>query len=223
VLNGVYAKDANQCYYLGRIIKEADAASFQALDDGNCVREYRNGFGDLVSAYNSCEGFAGDDKNVFHHIRTIGKPCVLKKADRHSFQVLGCSFGHDQQNVFFEKTRLKGADASSFEVVPPLWGKDRKRVFYGSTPVPGADPHSFTVLSSQDYLAKDATHYFNRHQEIRRDQAFRHASNVAGYPLSWVKELAVAADYLRRGATPHDRSALNSACSTGNVEMVNSF
>jgi hypothetical protein len=102
VLNPLYAKDADHCYYLGGIIKEADPGSFQALDNGECVREFHNGFGDHVYTNRSAAGFAADEKYVFHHVLTVGKPCVLKKADRATFQVLRCGFGRDQQNVYFE-------------------------------------------------------------------------------------------------------------------------
>jgi hypothetical protein len=220
VLNDLYAKDMNYCYYLGGIIKEPDAASFQVLDEDVCVREYYNGFGDHVRTDRSYAGFAADDKNVFHYARTVGKPCVLGKAHRPSFQVLACGFARDRQNAYFEKWRLNSADAPSFEVIPPLWGKDKKSVFYGETRLSGADPQSFTVLSSHDFLAKDANHYYDRQNEVPRDHAFPHGSSIAGYPLSWVKDAAVAADCLRRGATPHDRLALHAACREGNSEMV---
>ncbi|MGL6073536.1 MAG: DKNYY domain-containing protein [Fimbriiglobus sp.] len=220
VLNDLYAKDANHGYYLGGIIKEADATSFEVLDDGECVREHHNSFGDHVRTDRSLAGFAADEKNVFHYVMTIGKPCILKKAHRKSFEVLGYGFGRDQQNVYFEKSRLQGADAPTFEVIPPHWGKDKKSVYYGETRLPSADPQSFVVLSSHDYLAEDATHYYDRQSEIPREQAFRHGSPIAGYPLSWVTDVTKAADYLRRGATPHDRLALNAACRKGNTEMV---
>lgn len=220
VLNPLYARDANHAYYLGGVIKEADAASFQVLDDGVCVREWHNGFGDLVYSRGSQEGFAADETNVFHYVLTIGKPCVLKKADRKSFEVLRCGFGRDQQNAYYEKTRLQGADPQSFEVIGPLWSRDKKGVFYGGTRLSGADAKSFTILSSHDFLAKDASHYYCRQQEVSRDQVYPHGSAIPGYPLSMVKDPAVAADYLRRGATPHDRLALNAACREGRVEMV---
>jgi hypothetical protein len=220
VLNDLYAKDANHCYFLGGIIKEADATSFEVLDDGECVQVYHNGFGDHVHTYRSQAGFAADERNVFHYVMTIGKPCILKKANRKSFQVLGSGFGRDQQNVYFEKTRLKGAHAPTFQVLPPLWGKDKNNVYYAETRLPGADPESFVVLSSHDYLAMDAAHYYDRHSEIPREQAFRHGSQIPGYPLSSVTDVTKAADYLRRGATPHDRLALNRACKEGNTEMV---
>jgi hypothetical protein len=220
VLNHLYAKDANYCYYLGGIIKEADPASFQVLDDGVIVREYHNGFGDHVRTEHSYAGYAADENHVFHYVMTIGKPCVLGKAARASFQVLGFGFARDQQNVFYEKWRLKGADAQSFEVIPPLWGKDKKSAFYGESRLAGADPKSFVVLSSQDFLGKDANHYYDRQNEVLRDHAFPHGSPIPGYPLAWVDDPVLAAEYLRREATPHDRSALNAACRKGNTEMV---
>src|SRR5580765_1354886 len=168
VLNPLYAKDANRCYYLGGIVKEADPDSFQVLDDGECVREYHNGFGDHVHTERSAAGFAADATHVFHYVHTIGKPCILSKADRASFQVLGCGYARDQQNVYFEKSRLKGADSRSFEVVPPMWGRDRKAVFYAATRLAGADPLTFTVLSSRDYLSADASHYYDHQEEIQR-------------------------------------------------------
>jgi hypothetical protein len=95
VLNGLYAKDANYCYYLGGIIKEADAKSFQVLDDGSCVSEYHNGFGDHVHTEKSAAGFAADEKQVFHYVFTIGKPCVLKKAHRASLNA-ACRVGNTE-------------------------------------------------------------------------------------------------------------------------------
>jgi hypothetical protein len=220
VLNRLYAKDKNHCYYLGGILKEADADSFQVLDSGEYAKEFRNGFGDLVRTNLSYAGFAADAKNIFHSVLTSGKPCMLRKADQASFQVLGCGFGSDNCNVYFERTRIDGADASSFEVMPPLWGKDKKSVFYGETRLAGADPGSFVVLSSHDYLASDGIHYYDRQREIPREMAYPHGSTVPGYPLSSAKDAAQAADYLRRGATPHDRLALAAACRNGNTEMV---
>jgi ankyrin repeat protein len=101
-----------------------------------------------------------------------------------------------------------------------LWGKDKKSVYYGETRLPGADPQTFTILSSHDFLAKDANHYYDRQKQVPRDHTFPLGSPIPGYPLACVKDAAIAADYLRRGATPHDRLALHAACREGNTEMV---
>jgi hypothetical protein len=219
-LNPLYAKDKNHCYYPGGIIKEADVESFRVLDDGVCLFEYRNAFGDHTHTHCASQGYAADAKKVFYHVNTIDKPCVVGKADPVSFQVLECGYGRDRQSVYYQNSRLKDADAQSFEVIPPHWGRDKKSVFYQGGRLPEADPQTFEILASQDYLWKDASHYYCRDVVIQRDQAFPHGSPIAGYPLSMVKDLAVAADYLRRGATPHDRSVLSFECSKGNTEMV---
>ena len=101
-LNSLYAKDNNHCYYPGGIIKEADVASFRVLDDGVCLFESRNGFGDHVHTRRGSQGYAADAGKVFFHIQTIGKPCVAAKADPETFQVLGCGHGRDEQNVYYE-------------------------------------------------------------------------------------------------------------------------
>ena len=220
VLNPLYAKDKNHCYYADGIIKDADAASFRVLDNGECLFEYRNAFGDHTRTHHGHQGYAADAEHVFHYVLTIGKPCVVNKADPATFQVLGCGYGRDAQNVYYELSRLKDADSRSFEVIPPHWGRDKKSVFYQGGRLPDADPQTFEILASQDYLWKDANHYYCRDVVIQRDQAFPHGSPIAGYPLSLVKDLAGAADYLRRGATPHDRSLLSFECSKGNTEMV---
>jgi hypothetical protein len=220
VLNELYAKDKNHCYYLGGIIKGADAASFHVLDAGECLFEFRNAFGDHVFTRHGHQGYAADAKQVFYYVQTIDKPCVVGKADLASFQVLGCGYARDEQNVYYDTLRLKDADSRSFEVIPPLWGRDKKRVFYQGSHLSGADPQTFEILASHNYLSKDASHYYCRDAEIQRDQAFPHGSSVAGYPLEGVTDPTVAAEYLRRGATPHDPSVLSAACRKGDADMV---
>jgi hypothetical protein len=219
-LSAVYAKDANRCYSLLGPIKDADPATFQALDDGVHLFEHRNGFGDHTYTRHEHSGFAADSTQVFHHVGTIGKPCTLKLVDRTSFRVLSCSYGRDNTNVYFEKSRLKKADPATFEVIPPHWGRDKNGVFYGNARLPQAHPATFSILSSHDFLTKDANHFYCRAEEIPREKAYPHGSTVPGYPLAGVKDATVAADYLRRGATPHDQLALHAACRASDVQMV---
>jgi hypothetical protein len=220
VLNGIYARDAERCYNCGSEIKGAEAATFRSLDSGIIVRQLHNGFGDETYVQRAYQGYAADSNSVFHHVVTYGKPSVVKGADPHTFQAIGCGYAKDVNHVYFEQARVKQADPKSFVVVPPFWAVDENHVFCMSSEIPQADQTRFKVLSSGDYLSTDGSRFFNRNQEVSRDAAYPYGSAVPGYPLATARSQEQAIDYLRRGATPQDALALHGACVRGDFDRV---
>ncbi len=219
-LNELYAKDDLRAYCYSGAIKEAVAASFTVLDTGRYSYERSNAFGDVVQSVDEFAGFAADKENVFHYVLSFGKPCILRGADRATFEVLPNSYGRDANRVYYEKAAVKGADPNSFEVIGRFWSRDRKAIYYCGTKIPSAEPSSFRVVSSYDFLGQDAKGFFDQAKKIHPAMAIPPGGSVPGYPLRTAKDMTMFRSYLERGATPNDSMALHQACRAGDLEKL---
>jgi hypothetical protein len=123
-LNNLYAKDQTNCYATPsgltvgwKLIKGADAYSFEAIDSG-CER-LMFGWGQ-----NFNEGFAKDASHVYFD------GDLVKNADPTSFTSLGNCYGRDAKSVFFSRFRLNGTDPMRWRYIGGYYSRDDKHVYY---------------------------------------------------------------------------------------------
>jgi hypothetical protein len=146
VLNMLYARDRFRAYYSFGVIKTADASTFRALDNGIRKTEY---------SWNSYSGFAADKSAVYHKVLTIGKPSILKGANPETFVPIGCDFGKDENQVFFQHTKVPKADPSSFRLLGLHYATDGKRIFYANRIVDDADVDTFQEDPENGIFGRD--------------------------------------------------------------------
>jgi len=174
VLSEVFAKDRVAVYYLGGKAKGLDATTFEALDPGaQFLSPGAAGIG--------YEGYGSDSKSVYHYAYTVGKPSVVRGADRDSFRSLDGKFGKDRDRVYVGHRTVKGADPGSWFRLQALYSRDKQAVFYDNFEISGADPASFIALwGRRGVWAKDKNCFY----EIGRPRP------MADYLHDLEKELA---------------------------------
>ena len=129
ILNHIYARDRDSVFYLSGTAKEIDRDSFEVLDtgqqsDGPCTyTNYLTGVTIKADWY----GYARDATNVYFHEMLCGKPRIIRKADRDSFEVVEGQFSRDKDWVFMRETRVKSADRATFVHVPSFKDRDDRQ------------------------------------------------------------------------------------------------
>jgi len=89
-----YAKDKNQAYYRGKLIKRADAKTFQTIADEYAV-----------------DGFSAFYQNK-----------KIDSADGRSFELLDNGpYGKDQNDYYYYQTKMNVSEVSSFKVLDESW------------------------------------------------------------------------------------------------------
>ena len=155
VLNPLFAVDKAFVWYLGGRATQADAASFETLDTGVHFRAPG------ASPY-SFQGYARDARFVLHYTMTVGRPCVVRGAQRGSFQSLNGVFGRDAAGVFVDHRRIATAEPGTWIPLAGYYSRDARSVFYGERLVKGADVDSFMCLVGRlPTWARDRSHYYD--------------------------------------------------------------
>jgi hypothetical protein len=157
VLNVLFAKDDNRAYHIDGVIKDADAATFEALDCA--IVEFT---GDR-----SIAGYARDKSRVYHNTYSEPAPSVLRNADPATFAVLGYHYARDRQRVYHAGEALLKAEPASFRLIGERHGSDAERIYVGSHLIEGADAATFTVL--HEGLAQDATRVYYQNRIVDAD------------------------------------------------------
>jgi hypothetical protein len=183
-LNDRYSKDEHHAFYYCSQLKDADAKTFRvtsgyiAVDSKNVYRSGRlvanadpATYGHLKHRFGNLNFYA-DDQRVYYFVGTV------EDADPDTFEVMGSYFAKDNQHAYFcskKCHKIAGVDLKSFRVVPASgWGnarvyaRDEKKVFFCSesdetdpcTALPDADPNSFEHI--ERYFSKDMSNVFFR-------------------------------------------------------------
>ena len=154
-LNYMYARDARRVYYPTGVLKEADPASFRVLDSGASF----NDVGRFLLNFGS---YARDESNVYHYAYTVGKPSVVRLADPPSFRSINGKFGRDERSAFIDHRQIKNAQVKSWTLLQGLYSCDDDFCFYDNKRIAGARRESFVCLPSfRGTWAKDKYHYYD--------------------------------------------------------------
>jgi hypothetical protein len=154
-LNFCYATDGQLVWTIAGKVKDADAQSFVACDDGYI----RLAINQLRVPY----GFGKDENRVYYY-DFDGKPVWVRKADAGTFVSLKDGyFGRDESFVFFGAATLPGAKAAHWQKLGGHYSRDDRRVYYTNRRIMDADYDTFErVPANADYLqlAKDKNHLY---------------------------------------------------------------
>ncbi len=166
-----FTRDARQVFFERTLIKDADAASFEVIDefhgrDKARVFHCRDLFADVdVESFRGLgNSFAVDKHHAYYYMR------IVAPADAQSFSVLNPnywgSFAKDARQVYDHAAQLlPDADPASFEQCgESLYGKDKAHAYYGSYQLKNADPATFALINSN--YAKDKKQVYVHQQVI---------------------------------------------------------
>ena len=130
-------------FFLGFLIKGADAATFTILESG-----YSR---DKDAVYFESKKIAGIDAATFE---------IYKDNELYGHDVV---FAKDNRSVFMNDKKLSEADVVAFKVLGENYGSDNKHVFYKPKIVKDASPSSFKVYPHDfgDADAEDTTNKFH--------------------------------------------------------------
>jgi len=171
VLNEVYARDNAHVFYLGGIVSDVHVESFEVLDAGEFESEW---------GYMCYHSYARDKDHIYFQIQTIGKPRIVRGADRNSFRVIHYSYARDDRQIYFEGYHLPGTDPGTFDILGRHHARDAKQVLYGHAVIPGADPSTFEVVDEREGRARDVNHEY-LHGQVA-------SSNTSGRDLVGARE-----------------------------------
>lgn len=127
VLRRGYSKDAKQVYYLGKILTDADAKTFE-------VQYFDN--------------YEWDKNNIY-------KDGITVSTDAKNYKTLSGSYSKDSFKAYYNLKEIQGADARTFEHVASRYAKDKNKVYYQGRIIEGADTKTFKDISGSNAHAKD--------------------------------------------------------------------
>jgi hypothetical protein len=154
--------------YGGRI-KDADVASFEALDAG--YEPIPGGKATFLLLYT---GYARDRTRVYW-CDNGGKGMHVAKADPQSFQALFFNFGMDERHVFCGRAVIPKANPETWRRIAGPYSTDGQRVYYFNRPVQGADVDSFQAyptLTGNFVCARDRFRCYV-HDEVADEARFQ--------------------------------------------------
>ena len=169
MLRDRYSKDKQHVFFERNLIPDADAESFEVIDEFHGKDKHRvyhcsDAFeaADRDSFHGLGNSFARDKHHAYYYMR------VLPEADPKTFSVYDpnhwTSFAKDARHVYDHSAQiLPDVDCDSFTPFPQsLFGRDAIHVYYSSDLITGADPNSFELIN--DNYAKDHSHvYLHQH------------------------------------------------------------
>lgn len=129
-----YATDGNYVYHYDKVIRGADAESFELTGDY----------------------YAKDWLHVYYDGKKISG------ADPYTFEELTDTYAKDESHVYYDGTIVEDADPMTFEMVEGYYGgyqKDANGIYYYGKKLPGADITTFELLRYE--YQKDATHVYH--------------------------------------------------------------
>ncbi len=177
-----YGKDAKRAFYQGKIIPDADPASF-ALVPGRGANRNAPYARDARRVYLEGAPLAGADPASFQpDPRRAGLArdrrqvylgrSVIRGADPASYEPLGgdAPIGRDRRGYYFGPDPVKVLDPASFEVIDAnaapgtAWARDSRALYVGEKTTPTSGPAKVEVLGGN--YAKDATRVYYRGEPI---------------------------------------------------------
>lgn len=131
---GYYGKDAQKAFYLGMMLQDSDGKTFQTLD--------------------TLFGYAKDTYSAYYQGQKV------LGSDPASFVSLGAYFAKDKNSVYYFGQKFEGADAKSFEVINAEYQRDANSGYFRGKKIEGSAGATFKVLNVS--FAKDNNFvYFN--------------------------------------------------------------
>ncbi|QMW07027.1 DKNYY domain-containing protein [Spirosoma foliorum] len=151
VLNDLFAKDKKHAYYRGISLTDADGASFLALNDH---------YGKDKTMVFYCDNYL--DFKLFETKRK-DKISRIYNADASTFEVLESSeYAKDKNRCYNKDIGFAVSDLASFQPLDYGYGKDNVTGYFNLKPIPGSHGRSFTVLSANYSKDKQHVYYTSR-------------------------------------------------------------
>jgi hypothetical protein len=180
-----YAKDNNNVYMRNKIIKNADAKTFEMISFTFAKDKNHIFFcGDILKdadphTFQILSYTYQRDKN---HVWTIGKPCDI---DANSFKILNegnvCNnnslYATDKKYVYFQGEIINGADVKTFHLITSdapcqTYGIDKNHIYYNNKILEYADVKTFQVVNKKtSEIQYDA---FDKNNCYVRDEVVNH-------------------------------------------------
>lgn len=177
---GYYAKDKNHVYVAGKILSEADPATFNFVGEDKYAplatpyildKNHIWAGGEIVDKADSCtftvlsKNWSKDKNQVYNqYYDNYGKSQqkVVADADPATFRVVTGDdrFAQDKIHVFrFDGKTLAGVDPTTFVVLSKDFEKSQTQVFYKGEVAADADAATFAPVGSSGFF-KDAHHLY---------------------------------------------------------------
>ncbi|MCG2615247.1 DKNYY domain-containing protein [Terrimonas sp. NA20] len=176
ILNTSFAVNDSIIYYKEKIVEDADATSFEALDE-HYAKDKNNVY--------YCEEYRDGQTYYTTKKQTI---VTLGNASPASFQVLGDNYAKDHKHAYYKDKPFKVRELASLEVVTMRFVKDRYGVYLDQNPVNNADPKSFRILNSNYASDTNRIYYYGYpsdvHNGIHEINCDRQTFSLLAYPYS---------------------------------------
>jgi hypothetical protein len=172
-LNGMYAKDAKNCFCdcisVSKTLTGADPASFCVLDSGVDDRMFKLGT-------NLPSGYAKDAICVYFNGN------LVKMADVSTFISLQNGYGCDKSSIFFGQYRLPKAVPIRWRDLGGGYSRDDETVYYEHRPVRQARVIHFRQIEPFDSeFAYDGAQFFYRGQPMPVQEYVTHLYQSAEF------------------------------------------
>lgn len=198
ILGNGYAKDVNNVYLDGGILRYADPATFtlkgqngQGAGNGATMGQGHghntgNGAGNDYfphdNAYNNGDGYGHGQQAPSYHMSSFEVFFAGKKvqgATASSFKDLGHGYGKDAFSAYYYGVKIPQSTGSSFEVLEGGYSKDAFHVYFEGESVENSSGNSFKYLGSG--YGKDAFHVYFRGQLIEGAMSSSFKIDTDGY------------------------------------------
>lgn len=133
-ISGIYAKDKNHVYLMGKIIPNADPKTFTAL---------------TVNYDESPPNFGKDKQHVYLGLE------IVPDLDAETFEMLGLFFSKDKNGLYYKTIALKyEGDLKSTQIRNIHFLFDDTYVYFNGHRINGSDGKSFSYLPPSIYLSE---------------------------------------------------------------------
>lgn len=164
-----YAKDQNQVYFKGFVLKGCNPSQFKIIDytwkfscDDQGVYYCARLISKNPSGFEPLDyGFARDSQFGYRYSK------VLPGSHGPTFQLIPGTkvYTKDHQHVYSLDRLLEGADAPSFELLDGYYSRDKNVVYYSGQVVKEADPQSFKFLGH--HYGRDKSYVYWKSQILK--------------------------------------------------------
>jgi hypothetical protein len=178
-------------HYHDTPIPQADAGTFQVLDEQYAKDRYRVYFGetyrvsqdyfstrrsrvremtaDAASFRLLAGGYARDARSVFH------EGTAFPVRDLESFQLLDYGYARDRVTGYYHQRAVDGSDGATFAAISTHYARDARRVFYSDlVPAPGDPKRVSMIVAGADPDTFEATPGSPGDGHDARDKAHRY-------------------------------------------------
>lgn len=144
LIGACYAADADHVYWDGKLLRQADPATWQPIDNA--------------------AGYSRDQHRIYYCERPLPR-----STDTASWQYLAHGYSRDRNRVYYWEKILPQADPATWQFVAaaPAFSRDARHVYCYWDPLPEADPASWRHL--HDSFSKDLRHVYYGTRIIPRE------------------------------------------------------